>query len=546
MAGPRATTDLFSLPRLIAVGAAALFAIWLAGPAEAVAAKCGGRKAGIVGTNGNDVIKTGKGGVQVIHGLGGDDTIVSKRNKDIVCGGSGNDRLSAGTGRDKVYGGSGNDFIDEGPGSGKAWAGGGADVMIGGGGGDRFRGGAGDDRLFGEIQDDKLFGDGGNDLLVGGQGIDRLQAGAGDDWIRGDTNQDKYYGDAGTDTISYATATPPGPRPGQDGVTVDLSSGYALGDDSQEGTVSGVENVIGSAFEDSLTGNGAGFVRGNGGGDSCAGFATTSCGAVGAAPVAFVADGDGPDPGVMVIGGAGSDNLTISKTGSSIQVAGTAVGAGQGCVASGGGVSCATGGSEFGYILLWGSTGNDTLNVGGGLSATTGVKGDGGPGDDILTGGPAGDTLFPGESGSDRLIGGGGDDALAGRPGGGDLLVGGPGNDNLATDDACAGHTYVGGGGGADVAGFAQAGSGAGVRASLGGTAIRLGAGACTPTRVGGDLEVLEGTRNSDTLYGNGGFDLVIGREGNDFLDGRAGRDELRGDGGNDRCPDGSAIKISC
>ncbi|MDP9189908.1 MAG: hypothetical protein M3O25_11720, partial [Actinomycetota bacterium] len=491
-------------------------------------------------------IKTGKGGVQVIHGLGGNDTIVAKRNKDIVCGGAGDDRLSSGTGRDKVYGGAGNDFIDEGPGSGKAWGGGGVDTMIGGGGGDRFRGGAGDDRLFGEIQDDKLFGDSGNDLLVGGQGIDHLQAGSGDDWVRGDTNQDKYFGEDGNDTISYATATPPGPLPDQDGVSVDLRSGVALGDDSQEGTISGIENVVGSAFEDSLIGTGGGFVRGNGGGDSCAGFAIVTCGAVDSAPIAFVADADGPDPGVMVIGGSGNDNLTISRTAGSIQIAGTAVAPGPGCTAAGGGVSCTGGASEFGYILLWGSNGNDTLSVGAGIAVSTGVKGDGGPGDDTLNGGLAGDTLFPGESGSDRLFGGGGDDALAGRPGGGDLLVGGPGNDNLATDDACAGHTYVGGAGGADVAGFAQAGAGAGGRATLGGTGVRIGAGACSATRIGADLEVLEGTRNNDVLTGNRGIDLIIGREGNDVLDGRSGRDELRGDGGNDRCPDRTAIKISC
>lgn len=308
----------------------------------------------------------------------------------------------------------------------------------------------------------------------------------------------------------------------------------------------GFENLIGSAFEDSLTGAGGGYVRGNGGGDACAGFAVISCGEVGDGPVALVSDGDGPDPGVMVIGGPGDDNVAITESANTIFIAGSAISAGQGCVPSGGGVACSSGGAEFGYILLWGADGNDNFNIGGGIDASTGVKGDGGPGDDTIVGGPSSDLLFPGASGSDRLFGGKGDDALAGRPGGGDLLVGGPGNDNIASDDACAGHTYVGGGGGADVAGFAQAGAGAGVRAKLGGTAVRRGAGSCTPTRVGGDLEVLEGTRNADVLIGNGGFDLVIGREGNDFLHGRGGRDELRGDGGRDRCPDPTAIKLSC
>ena len=532
--------------RLGWLAALALFAAWAVGPAEADAARCGGQKADVVGGGGDNVLKSDKHGVQVIVGGAGDDLIISKRNKDIICGGAGNDRIFSGTGRDKVYGEAGDDFIDEGPGSGKAWGNGGNDTIIGGGGGENMRGGPGDDRLFGEIQDDDMFGDAGNDLLVGGQGTDKMGGGSGDDWMRGDTNQDKYLGDAGTDTASFATATPPGPHPTRDGVDVALASGSAQGDDSQE-TLGGVENVVGSIFRDQLNGAGGGFVRGLGGSDDCSGFTSELCpGNVGGAPVAYVANGDSPDPGVVVYGGAGSDSVTVSQNAGGIQVSGSSIGAGPGCSAGGGGVVCPRPSSEFGYVLLWGGDGNDTLSVGGGLSVTTGVKGDGGPGNDVLNGGPAADVLFPGASGSDRLVGGQGDDALAGRPGGGDVLIGGPGNDNLATDDACAGHTYDGGPGGADVAGFAQASEGAGVRAKLGGTGIRRGAGGCSPTRIQNNLEVLEGTRNNDILHGNGGADLVIGREGNDVLDGRAGRDELRGDTGNDSCPDRTATKRSC
>ncbi len=531
--------------RCAAVAAVALLACWLVGPAQADAATCGGQKADVVGGGGDNVLKSDKHGVQVIVGGPGDDLIISKRNKDIICGGPGNDRIFSGTGRDKIYGNAGDDFLDEGPGSGKVYAHAGNDTAIGGGGGERIRGGPGDDRLIGEIQDDKLYGDAGNDVLIGGQGIDKMRGGSGDDWLRGDTNQDKYFGDAGSDTGSWATATPPGPLPTVDGVAVSVAGGSAQGDDSQE-RISGIENVVGSIFGDQLTGAGGGSVRGLGGGDACEGFTTETCPmTVGAPPVIFIANPDSPDPGVVVYGGTGSDNFTITEGGGAINVVGTTAAAGEGCSGGGGTIVCAQPGAEFGYVLLWGGAGNDTLNVGGGIAVTTGVKGDGGPGDDLLNGGPAADVLFPGETGSDRLIGGPGDDALSGRPGGGDYLIGGPGNDNLATDDACAGHTYDGGPGGADVAGFAQASEGAGVDAKLGGTAVRRGAGACSATKIDG-AEVLEGTRNADILNGNGGADLVVGREGNDFVHGRAGRDELRGDGGNDACPDRSAIKISC
>jgi Ca2+-binding RTX toxin-like protein len=537
------------LPRRVAgigaIAVTALLGLWSIGPAQADAASCAGQRADVVGGGGDNVLKSDKHGPQVIVGGPGDDLIISKRNKDVICGGPGNDRIFAGTGRDKIYGDSGDDFLDEGPGSGKVYGNGGNDTAVGGGGGERIRGGSGDDKLIGEIQDDKLYGDAGNDVLIGGQGIDKMRGGSGDDWLRGDTNQDKYFGDAGTDTGSWATATPPGPHPTRDGVDISVGGGSAQGDDSQE-RISGIENVVGSIFTDQLSGAGGGWVRGLGGGDACAGFATESCPmTVGAPPVIYIANSDSPDPGVVVHGGTGSDDFTITESGGALNVTGTVATAGEGCSGGGGTIVCTPPATEFGYVLLWGAEGNDTLNVGAGIAVTTGVKGDGGPGDDVLNGGPAADVLFPGETGSDRLIGGPGDDALAGRPGGGDVLEGGPGNDNLATDDACAGHTYDGGPGGADVAGFAQASEGAGVDANLGGTAVRRGAGACSATRIDG-AEVLEGTRNADILNGNGGADLVIGREGNDFVHGRAGHDELRGDSGNDACPDGSAIKISC
>jgi RTX calcium-binding nonapeptide repeat (4 copies) len=206
---------------------------------------CGGRKATIVRGAGNDVIKAVKHGPQVIVAGGGNDTIIAKRNKDIVCAGDGNDFISGGTGRDKLFGEAGNDVIDEGPGSGKAFAGPGEDTLLGGGGGDSFHGDDGNDRIFGQIQDDHLRGDSGDDLIVGGQGIDQMEGGGGDDWLRGGVNNDLSSGNDGDDTLSFGSATPPGPADDLNGVTVDLSSGRADGDDSPE-RLSGIENLMGS------------------------------------------------------------------------------------------------------------------------------------------------------------------------------------------------------------------------------------------------------------------------------------------------------------
>jgi Ca2+-binding RTX toxin-like protein len=509
---------------------------------------CGGRKATIVRGAGDDVISVPKKGVQVIVAGAGNDTIIAKRNRDIVCGGDGNDHIAGGTGRDRLFGGTGNDSIDEGPGSGTVASGDGDDTVIGGPGGDAIAGGAGTDRLFGEIQDDRISGEGGQDLVVGGQGVDQLDGGDEADWIRGDTAEDTYNGGPGTDTLSFATATPPGPETGLDGVSVSLPSSLAADEDGRERT-SGVENLVGSPFADKLTGTG-GVVRGGGGPDACAGFAVTACGPgsqAGGGPVAYLTDLDGPDPGLVLFGGAGDDSWTVTG-GGSLRVTGSALAAGPGCQpTSGGGVSCTAPAAGLGYVLLWGGSGNDSLSVGSAFSPGTLIKIDGGPGNDRLDGGPGADTLWAGESGSDQLFGNGGDDSLMGRPGGGDLLAAGPGSDQLVSDDPCAGHHYDGGPGLADVAGFAYVIRG-GVIARLGGRATIRGDRGCNPTRVLRSNEILEGTIRSDVLIGDNRPNLIIGREGDDLLIGKGGHDELRGDAGNDRCRPGArgALKLSC
>jgi Ca2+-binding RTX toxin-like protein len=536
----------------------AVVTVALIAPAAAQAKpKCEGRKATVVGGKGDNVLKADKKGVQVIVAGAGDDTIIAKRNKDVICGGPGDDRILGGTGRDQIHGGSGNDFLDGGPGSDKILGDAGVDTILGGPGGENAHGGPGDDRMFGELQDDDLFGEGGNDLLVGGHGIDDLRGGSNDDWIRGDVNRDRYFGDAGNDTLSFATATPPGPHPTRDGVDVNLGAGSAAGDDSQE-QVAGIENLIGTPFEDRLIGPGL-SVRGGGDADQCTGFASTDCGSgpQGAGgPIAYVADAASPDPGLVIWGGSNNDAFTINQSASGLSITGSPLVAGPGC--TGGSVigplpqvqpvSCPLPPSELGYVVVWGGAGNDSINVGSGFSVTTLTKADGGPGDDVLNGGPGSDLLFPGETGSDRLFGGAGDDLTVGRPGGGDALNGGTGSDQLVSDSPCEGHVYDGGPGQSDIAGFGHVDSDNGVQATLGGSAVMRGAGGCSPTKVLSSNEILEGSRGHDVLTGNNRPNLIIAREGNDTLYGKGGKDELRGDAGKDKCVGGAggAIKRSC
>jgi Ca2+-binding RTX toxin-like protein len=107
--------------------------------------------------------------------------------------------------------------------------------------------------------DDIVRGLGGNDLLSGGRGNDVLYGGDGGDTVSGDTGNDKLIGGAGadnldggagTDTANYADSTA--------GVTVFLEAtrqGQNAGGDALGDTLTGIENLVGSAFDDRLTGD---------------------------------------------------------------------------------------------------------------------------------------------------------------------------------------------------------------------------------------------------------------------------------------------------
>jgi uncharacterized repeat protein (TIGR01451 family) len=145
---------------------------------------CAGRKATLVGTEGDDnLIGTVKR--DVIVALGGNDTIEGLDGFDVICAADGNDALKgqedndilrSGTGADTVRGGGGNDEI-------RAL-----------GGGDDVSGGRGDDAVRGGGGDDLLRGLGGSDFLRGGSGRDALRGGGGPDACNGGGGRDSERG----------------------------------------------------------------------------------------------------------------------------------------------------------------------------------------------------------------------------------------------------------------------------------------------------------------------------------------------------------------
>ncbi|MEF8730116.1 MAG: Calx-beta domain-containing protein [Accumulibacter sp.] len=174
------------------------------------------------------------------------------------------------------------------------------------------------------------------------RGDDLLEGGAGDDVLSGGGGNDTLSGASGTDTADYSQAG--------GAVIVDLAGGSAnsAGDGSHD-TLTDVENVIGSAFNDVLSGT----------------------------------DGDN-----VLDGGGGRDHLT-ARAGNDILRGGTA----EDTMDGGSGDDQLDGGS--GDDILLGRTGNDQLLGGDDADSL-----DGGDGTDIVSGGAGTDTLRGG-SGSD-------------------------------------------------------------------------------------------------------------------------------------------------
>lgn len=77
------------------------------------AKKCLGKRATVMGTQGNDVL-AGTSGRDVFVALGGRDRIKGRGGADRLCGGAGRDKLRGSGGRDRMVGGAGRDNCDGG------------------------------------------------------------------------------------------------------------------------------------------------------------------------------------------------------------------------------------------------------------------------------------------------------------------------------------------------------------------------------------------------------------------------------------------------
>ncbi|MFA6178098.1 MAG: calcium-binding protein [Candidatus Methylopumilus sp.] len=556
----------------------------------------------IYGSRFNDTL-IGNAGKNFIRGEFGNDTIVAGSGDDTLYGESGNDSISGGADNDFLHGGLGNDFLDGGDGIDTAsYAGASAGVSVslvtgkatGGAGADTLQfienltGTDFNDKLTGDANANILNGGSGNDTLDGGDGTDTLSyegatagvkvslrlttaqitGGSGtdillnieniagssfDDILQGNSSNNILNGGAGNDTASYETAVA--------GVTVSLAIAIAqntIGDGTD--TLTSIENLIGSNFNDALTGNASSNLLKGGLGDDAldGGEGNDTASYEGAATGVIVNLATG-----LATGGAGSDTLASIENifGSSFDDALTGSsganflsgaigndtligGTGNDTLFGGAGNDSLSGGDDS--DILFGSVGNDILDGGNGVDgasyadATTGVKVNlaisaaqntvgagtdtlisienlfGSNFNDVLTGNEFNNALNGG-AGNDQLIGASGDDTLSGGIGN-DILNGGDGLDTASYSDATGG-----------------------VKVSLSIIVAQNSVGAGTDTLIaienllGSNFnDIFTGTVDANILNGGAGNDQLNGSGGNDTLIGGTGADTLSGGDGAD------------
>jgi Ca2+-binding RTX toxin-like protein len=508
------------------------------------------------GGAGNDILTLGTGGGTMQGGAGADTLIggmvSSIGSNDVLYTNSSSSvtvNLATGTGSggdaegdvlqniDQVFASAHDDVLIGGSEDHRFFGRDGNDLFRGGVGAEFFAGDAGQDtadysqsaaRIVTDMAASGTVGDAQGDsyqsieILRGTNFNDSLSGDAGANELEGGAGADVLNGRDGIDTASYVHSAA--------GVTVSLATGFASGGAAQGDTLTGFENLRGSAFADTLVGDtGSNVLEGGAGADT-------------------------------FYGGAGLDTVSYAHSAAGVRVS----------LSSGSYGSDAWGDTFNSIENLIGSDHDDVLRAGPVASTLSGGAGNdilrasiSDPGDilaDIFDGGSGFDMVeyagtgisfafvdlrlgtglvgaqddffisiegLTGTTVEDRLLGNDadnifygmeGNDTLSGREGA-DILSGGAGTDQLD------------GGAGSDIASYYT---------SFLGVAVNL----TTSTASGGDaqgdtLTGIEGLSGSnlakDILAGDAGANVLRGWGGDDALTGAGGKDTLIGGAGADR-----------
>ncbi|MBL8337276.1 MAG: peptidylprolyl isomerase [Rhodoferax sp.] len=426
---------------------------------------------------------TGSDYADLLTGLDGNDTLAGSFGPDTLQGGPGADTLDGGAGADSLVGGTGDDvyLVDSL-----------SDVVVEAqdGGIDEVRTalsypqyvnsssalGAHIERLtltgsgnvygLGNDLANRLTGNAGANTLLGAAGHDTLLGGEGNDVLEGGSGNDVLDGGGGLDIADYSLSPAP--------VTAELWRGAALQDGlGGQDTLTGIEILVGSGFNDLLAGGAsADTLSGGAGNDGL-----------------YAAGGND-----RLIGGAGNDTMDG--------------GPGFDVVSYSGAGSSVTAEIWRSYALNDGQGGQDALwNIEALIGSNFA---------DLLAGGAGNDSLAGGGS-NDGLYAAGGDDTLVGG-GGLDTLDGGPGFDLADYSAATAPVT-------AELWRSYALNDGQGSQDALWNIEALLGSAFNDLLAGGAANESLSGGSGNDGLYAAGGQDTLVGGAGNDTLDGGAGND---------------------
>jgi cyclophilin family peptidyl-prolyl cis-trans isomerase len=319
---------------------------------------------------------TGTAGDDPMYGLGGPDVLDGLGGRDSLDGGSGSDTLVGGAGGDTYWVRDSGDLITE---------------AAGAAGTDTVNSLLNAYSLAANLENGRILS-AGTASLTGNGASNILYAGLGNNVLKGGSGLE-------VDTVSYAEATS-----ATAGLTLSLAIGAAQATGgSGSDTLSRIENLIGSAYADTLGGSpGDNALGGGAGNDNLLGGGGNDT----------LDGGSGND---TLVGGAGDDRIEGA--------AGTDT------------LSCA------------GIAASIVVDLAGGTASGTSIGSDTLSSIECVIGGNQADRIG-GSSGANRLEGGGGADTLEGGAGN-DTIVGGAGNDS---------HT---GGDGADVFRFATPTEGA-------------------------------------------------------------------------------------
>jgi Ca2+-binding RTX toxin-like protein len=530
--------------------------------------------------------------VEVVKGGGGNDTILG--SVTTAASGSPETGLHLEVGSQTFEGGAGNDIVYGDRGNDTLRGNGGNDRLYGGIGDDVLEGGEGDDLLSGGFGADKIDGQAGNDYVRGDPTIDHIfDTGGGFDTLSFSTGVTPGFTADENPTGAVNFPDKNGERGiwlklGQGGNNA-IDGEPSLGGGNDEVQPGVFERIIGTPFSDYIAGSsaaeeiwgggGADVIKGGGGADSLHGGAdgdylegsseaalngeagsdncvgtpsVASCEGTAAAvepreidkvSVGETTEGLGRTQ-LYLVGSTGADTVTATYGGSSVgfSLAGASFDtSGQdagGCTVAATTASCPVSGL-LDSIVLAGMGGNDTI-VASGFPDGVGVIGLGGPGADHLVGGAGEDVLVDGADASgDVLEAGHGDDALT-HNGGPDFLDGSEGSDLFLSVSICDGETISGGAARAndrDNASWARL-PGIGVDARIDQGRVGKIVAGDEPQCPGGSfdalsgIEDLEGSNQSDVLYGDEGANQLLGHKGEDTYYARGGNDNILANSG--------------